>query len=324
MRQQEQILSDTPPTLNAFDSFIRSFNRSLNAQNRAPRTVSNYLEAVNQFKDFVAASGMPPSPDDIRREHIEDFIIHLQKRGLTSATVNNRFRSLQAFYKWMVEYGEIKPESNPMARIKAPQVAETLPEVLTMKDLSTLVKHCEKAEDGYARRDTALIRMFIDTGARLSEVANITEQDVDLDAGLVTVVGKGNRTRRISISTKTIQAMDRYMRRRTQKFGKTTDLLWLGRGGGQSFPDKRPEFGISGIRKMIQKRAADAGLGHIYPHQLRHTAAHFAKLEDDYKDGDIMAQFGWRSARSMDKYARSTSEERANAAHKRHSLGDRL
>ena len=75
---------------------------------------------------------------------------------------------------------------------------------------------------------------------------------------------------------------------------------------------------------MMQKRAEDAGLDHINPHQLRHTAAHYAKIVDDYKDADIMAQFGWRSARSMDKYARGTAEEKAHGAHKRHSLGDRI
>jgi len=81
---------------------------------------------------------------------------------------------------------------------------------------------------------------------------------------------------------------------------------------------------ISGIRNMMQKRAGNAGLDHINPDQLRHTAVHYAKSEDDYKDADIIAQFGWRSGRSMDKYARSTAEEKAHDAHKRYSLGDRI
>ena len=327
MRQHTEILASPSQSVNDYDTFqglIPSFQRNLRAINRAPKTIATYLEALRQFAGFVQASGMPNYPALITREHIEHFLVHLQDRGLSSATINNRFRGLQSFFKWMVEVeGEIRAENNPITRLKSPKVDETLPSVLELEDLQKLVEHCLKADDQNARRDTAIIRVFIDTGARLSEIAEIKLGDVELEAGLITVTGKGNRTRRVSIGPKTVQAVDRYLRRRQQKFGRGTDRLWLGSGGGQQI-DKKPYLGISGIRKMMQKRAEDAGLDHINPHQLRHTAAHYAKSEDDYKDADIMAQFGWRSARSMDKYARSTAEERAHDAHKRHSLGDRI
>jgi site-specific recombinase XerD len=327
MRQHTEILASRSHSVNDYDTFQRlipSFERNFRAINRAPKTIATYLEALRQFAGFVQGSGMPNYPALTTREHIEHFIVHLQDRGLSSATINNRSRGLQSFFKWMVEVeGEIRADPNPIARLKSPKVDETLPSFLELEGLQKLVEHCLKSEDQNARRDTAIIQVFIDTTARLSEIAEIKLGDVERDTGLITVTGKGDRTRRVCIGPKTGQAVDRYLRRRQQKFGRGTDRLWLGSGGGQQV-NKKPYLGIFGIRNMMQKRAEDAGLDHINPHQLRHTAAHYAKIVDDYKDADIMAQFGWRSARSMDKYARGTAEEKAHGAHKRHSLGDRI
>src|SRR5438067_2021021 len=122
-------------TLNALQSTVLgsyallalSFERSLLAQNKSPRTVETYLEAVTQLGYFLSERGMPTELHNIRREHVEAFISYLltkidprRGRTLRPATASNRFKSLQAFFKWAEEEGEIKV--SPMARMKPPHV----------------------------------------------------------------------------------------------------------------------------------------------------------------------------------------------------------
>src|SRR6185437_2662601 len=94
------------------------------------------------------------------------------------ATANNRFRALQAFFKWCLEEGEIT--SSPMDRMAPPQVPEQPPEVLTEEQLSRLLHACE-GQDFASRRDAAIIRLLLDTGMRRAELAGLTMADLDLD-----------------------------------------------------------------------------------------------------------------------------------------------
>ena len=187
---------------------------------------------------------MPQSPSDIKREHIEAFLVYLlEDRRLASSTVNNWYRGIQAFFKWMVEEGDIK--ESPMARMKPPQVTENPPDVLKEAELTRLLATCDKGKDFEERRDAALLRVFIDTGARLSEVTNLSLDDVDLDLGLLHVLGKGRRPRVLSIGKRTSRALDRYLRVRSQHWGAASDALWLGRCGGQR---RGASMSTSGIR----------------------------------------------------------------------------
>jgi len=105
-----------------------SFARSLRAANNAPRTVQTYLDALGHFERFLAARGMPREGGAIRREHVEAFLVALQDSGRRAASVANRYRSLQQFFRWLVEDDEI--QASPLARMRAPAVPVQPPEVL--------------------------------------------------------------------------------------------------------------------------------------------------------------------------------------------------
>jgi site-specific recombinase XerD len=157
-------------------AMLESFTHHLRAKNRTPRTIQSYQESVRQLASFLADRGMPTDVANITREHVETWITSLLDR-FRPATAALRYRSVQQFFRWLAEEGEIT--ESPMHRMRPPSVPEGPPPVLSQEDLKRLVKAASGA-DLASRRDLAILLTFIDTGARLGEVAGIRTEDVDL------------------------------------------------------------------------------------------------------------------------------------------------
>lgn len=297
---------------------IQSFLRHLRAENLSPRTQDVYVRSASLFAEFLNTAGMPTDVAKITREHIEAFttrLLETRKPGTASV----RFRSLQAFFKWLAEEGEIR--ESPMRNMRPPKIPETAVPVLREEHISALLNSAGRAGDFASRRDVAILRMFITTGARRAEVANLRytpddaeQNDLDLDMSVARVRGKGGRDRLIPLDPKTVRALDRYLRVRTRHSQSHMPWLWLGPKG---------QFTHDGMRQMIERRARDAGIGHVYPHQLRHSFAHHW-LADGGNESDLMRLAGWRSRTMLGRYAASAAQERALAASKRFGLGSRI
>ncbi|CAN5288109.1 tyrosine recombinase XerC [soil metagenome] len=276
-----------------------SFARSLRAQNRSPKTVTTYGEAVNGLAAFLESAGMPTEVSKIRREHVEAYTEHLLGRWKPT-TAANRYKSLRVFFRWLVDEGEI-PES-PMAKMRPPSLGEPRTRVLSDDELRALLKTCAgpSFDD---RRDLAIIMVFIDAGARLAELVNLRVDDVRLDDGLLLVTGKGARARDLPIGSKAVRALDRYGRvRRLHPFG-SSEWYWLG---------KRGRMNLSGVQQMLRRRASQAGIGRIHPHMFRHGFAH-SYLAAGGSETNLMKLTGWQDRTMLQRYAASTASERASA-----------
>lgn len=291
------------------DRLARSFERHLRAENKAAKTVETYCEGVSQFLAHLAAAGVDAA-QAVSRAHIEDFITGLLATR-SAATANNRFRALQQFFKWMASEEYIAVD--PMAKMKPPHVPEQPVPVLPIPDISALLATCDSKsfED---RRDEAIIRTLADTGVRRNELLGLTVRDVDLDDNVLSVVGKGRRRRDVPFGKRTAKVLDRYERLRSGHNHGDLDAFWLARKG---------PFGSSGIAIMLKRRAKEAGLDAIHPHQFRHTFAH-QWLSSGGQEGDLKRLAGWRSPSMVARYGASAADERARQSHRQFSLGDRI
>ena len=303
----------------AWAGFPASFQRALKAQNRSKGTVRSYMESLRFFYEFLAVQGIPLNIALIRREHVESWIIHLQQtsnprtgRPVAAATISNRYKAVHVYFNWALEEGEVR--KHPMEKMKRPTIPENPPPVLTGEQISCLLNVCS-GRDFYSKRDTAIIRLFLDTGIRSSELVGLTLADIDWQRDTITVLGKGRRQRTVPFGRKTAQALDRYIRMRSTYPAAALPNLWLGHSG-------RP-LTRSGVQQILHDRGEKAGIEGLHPHLFRHELAH-NWLAEGGTEGGLMRIMDWRSRTMVNRYGASAATQRAHEEHRRLQPGDKF
>jgi len=235
---------------NAAVPLVRSFERHLRAANRAPTTVANYLHAVRQAHRFLAARGI--ILEAASRADLEAFMADLLTRREPS-TAATYHKVLKILYAWLVEEGEIP--ADPTVHMRPPIVPDKPVPIVPDDGLKRLFQACA-GNSFEARRDTALIMLLLDTGARRDEMVGLALADVDLDLDVLVVLGKGRRERSLPFGRKAGEALDRYLRARARHRHAELAWLWLGQHG---------RLTDSGLVMMLRRRGRQAGLPKLHP-----------------------------------------------------------
>lgn len=292
-----------------------SFILSLEERGLTARTVEAYQRTLTQFTAYLSDQGLPGDSEGIAAPHIRAFLAAETKRT-SAASSHQHYRNLRVLFKWLIREGE-RTEPDPMLRVDPPKTTVKIKPMLAEADLVKLLKATE-GTTFEARRDTAILRILIDSGVRVSGLGAMRLDDVNLRAKTIRVVLKGGDEHLIPLGRKAAAAVDRYIRTRARHARAESPWLWLGLAGRDA-----GHFGAAGIQDMIERRGKEAGLGKISPHWFRRTFAH-DWLNSGGSEADGMRIAGWKTRTMIEHYAGELAAERARQAHARLAPGDRL
>lgn len=300
-----------------FEAFRTSWQLALESDGYAANSIRSYTRAMASFAEWLAVNHPDVGPAEATREHVRGWIVHTRDTT-SSGTARSHFAGLRHFCRWMLAEGETDKDATDGIRTPAPNDPTT--PLLKHDDIRALIAGCT-GRDFVARRDAAIIYAFADGGLRLAECTGLTTDDVDIRERMLYVYGKGTnrsgpRRRAVPLGVKATQALDRYLRERRKHPHAESSALWLGDRG-------RGALSADGVDRMLQRRAASAGIGHIHPHQFRHTWADAFRAAGG-SEGDLMTLGGWRNRAMLDRYGKTNAEGRAKEAYARLSFGDRL
>ena len=289
-------------------ALLPSWELALRAERESPPTVKAYGDGVRRFLAWCAENDRPAVLD---RKTVAAFVADLLDAGAEPATARSRYQALRRFSAWLAEEGEA--DEDRLLGSRPPKLDTKVVEPLTEDELRALLKACA-GPDMRDRRDEALVRFMLETGARAGETVALLIADVDLQAGTAIVRrGKGGKGRIVPFGPFTSRSIDRYLRLRRSHRLAASPALWLG--------DRGKAFGYDGLHRTLKHRAALAGIPDFHAHRLRHTAAH-RWLAAGGSEGGLMAVAGWTRPDMLMRYTRARAAERAAAEARELNLGD--
>jgi site-specific recombinase XerD len=301
-------------------NFLRDWDRSLRSGNYPQTTRYNYVLAASQLARYLSglsseleAEDAAGDPTEVRKEHVEAFQAWMIETR-SASTALNKHKCLQQFFKWLM-LDEEEIDRTPMERVKQPRTGKKLIPIIRDDDTKKLLDTC-KGKTFIHLRDEAIIRLYYNTGARLSEVGNLDLEDIDLNIDTVHYRGKGSKERRVRFGPKTARAISRYLRTREKHAASDLPALWLVERGRQALSP-------NGIKLMLRRRGARAGVRGAHAHRWRHNFAHEWKRAGG-DTGDLMLLLGWTSEDMPRHYGASAAAERAQETQIRLGIGENV
>lgn len=247
--------------LTAFERHLRS------ERGRSDNTVRAYVRDV-----AACLEGLGVDDDALRTVTLADlrgWLGAVARRGSARSTLARTSASLRAFFRWCERTGRV--EHDPSLRLGAPKRHRTLPPVLAARSASKLLDVAATAaddDDPLHLRDRAALELLYATGIRVGELVGLDVDDVDLDACVLRVVGKGDKERRVPFGGPAREAVRTWLDDgRPRLVGDHSGpALLLGRRGRRA--DQRQ------VREVVHRLMAHVpDAPDVGPHGLRHSAA---------------------------------------------------
>ena len=246
--------------LNDYYSYLK-LERSL-----SENSISAYLNDIKKLRDFIKLKKIDLEPNDIDIVIINDFLEYLNELGISSFSQARIVSGLKSFFKFLIL--EEKISKDPMDLIESPKLKRKLPEVLSLNDINILLNSIDLSTmEGV--RNRAIIETLYSSGLRVSELVNLSIQNLFLDIGFIKVIGKGSKERLVPIGRYAIKYINMYKNgyRHNKKINKGNEgFLFLNRYGRKL--TREMIFLI--IKKVSNKCLLNKN---VSPHTFRHSFA---------------------------------------------------
>lgn len=243
----------------AIERFLVHLARERNA---SAHTVRAYGDDVAQFAEHLRAQlGREPRPEDADHLAIRGFLAALHAGGLRRASAARKLASLRTFFRYLCREGIL--ERNPAVAILSPRLERRIPGHLDEGETAALLD--VPGSDDASLRARALLELLYATGIRCAELTGLDLPEVDLEARMVRVLGKGRKERVVPFGSRARAALLDYLPARARTSPRT-EALFVNRRGGR-LTDRS-------VRTILAGRVRQIALAkRISPHSLRHSFA---------------------------------------------------
>lgn len=235
----------------------------------SPHTCGNYTRDIRTLLEL--AGDMPLA--SLRSAQIRRFVAILHSRGLGGKSLARLLSAWRGFYTFLI-HRHGYPD-NPCAGVRPPKSLRTLPQALSPEQAARLVEI--PPDDLLALRDRAMLELFYSSGLRLAELVALDLPAVDLAQGMVTVTGKGSKTRIVPLGSCATIAISHWLAQRNLLLAEGETALFVGRNGRRLTP--------RAVQSRLKYWAIRQGIvGNVHPHVLRHSfATHLLQSSGDLR-----------------------------------------
>lgn len=272
------------------------------------KTIKAYRIDLTQFFSYVQSA-------EPEKETIEQYITDLHKK-YKQKTIKRKIASIKAFYSYLEE--EVLVEQNPFRKIKV-KFKETiiLPRIIPREEIEQLLNYIYASISSlsgiqykHTLRDASVIEVFFATGARVYEISNIRAENINLNSGLIRIMGKGRKERYIQISnTAVLDILRKYYEENEPEIKKSGYFFINNRG-------KR--YTEQSIRLMLKKYTLKAGIQRkITPHMFRHSFATYL-IEEGVDVSCVQQILGHSSIKTTQIYIHVAAKKQADILRELH------
>lgn len=242
-------------------------------KNLSKKTLQAYEIDLSQFQQYQDYKSL--DIDEFDKHKVKDYIHHLYEQGLKAKTIKRKVAVIKAFFTYL-EFDEVilvSPFRKMKIQIKEPKL---LPKTIELKEIIKILKFLYKKKEAFLNkdiysykalvRDLSIVETLFSTGMRVSELCNIKQSNINLQAGIIKIKGKGDKERVIQICDSEVKKI---LKEYSELFNdqiKHTKCFFINRFDNQ--------ISEQSVRLMIKKYQKMVGIDkHLTPHMFRHSFA---------------------------------------------------
>ena len=243
-------------------------------RNASTHTLRNYLSDLDQFHDYLSprdSSGGRRGIDILQIDHItiREYMAKLYEDKRKKSSIARKLATLRTFFKFLCR--EQVLELNPARLVSSPRLEKRLPKVISIDEVVHFIETPD-TDTILGKRDRAIIELLYATGCRVSEIAGMNIEDIDLKRATIRVRGKGRKERFVPFGSKANEALTAYLEARSALLAEAPDhkrdpkVVFLNYQGTR--------ITTRSIGRLIGKYVKECALAqNISPHSLRHSVA---------------------------------------------------